>query len=478
MSININLNQEYKKELETLAINILNINDIEESTDIKKKNLKRIYQILNNNDLKLLCINILKNKYLDKFTYEDLNAMHAVLGQFYHNISTIKEIIDIDVFFERGNLINIPRLKRKFHELGREKLFPKFNFKRLKELFENPPRKLKPQDGSSKEDIIYDPFVVRKYLYGIIQMTVNEMDLLIGYTGAEGMGKSCGCSQDINLMYYLLKELGLIEYEYVLKDMWFSNLDSFLAAEDMYFDQKFRILGLDEGNELNRQDWQDERVKTFFQRLRRERYNQRIKFICLPQLGELMTAIVLSRMNFIFNMYSTDDIETGTLNKGYCNFYIIPRNSKIYSPHHKREILRKDIIDKLGVNLDDKKKYLKEIPGDLLIKRFKKNYIWGFSKKEYERTLKDSNKTFTVSKGCRLTEYQAYCYYRCRPPLKEWKVDRVEEKEIYSTLQKMDRMICKMFDENPDKTLKYEKLIENKRKRKGNVIENKSKPKQ
>lgn len=468
MTITIKLDSEYELEKKKLESNILEINNIESETGLARKDLKEIYQLLNNNDLKILCRNILKNKYLKEFNYEDLNELYDVLKNFFKNIDSLKEKIDISIFFEKGNIINTRKLKLKFRQLGRDKLYKDFNFKRLKELFENPPDKLKPQDGSSGNDIIYDKFIVRKYLYGIVQMVVNEMDLLIGYTGAEGMGKSCGCSQDMNLMYYLLKELGLITYKYNIQEMWFSSLDDFLSAEDKFFSEKFRILGLDEGNELNRQDWQDERVKTFFQRLRRERFNQRIKFICLPQLGELMTAIVLSRMNFIFNMYSTDDIETGTLNKGYCNFYIIPRTEKIYSPYQKREISRKEILDRLGVNLEDKKKHYKEIPKQILIKRFKKNYIWGFNKKQYDKLLKDSNKTFRVGKGIRLTDYQAYCYFISRPDLKGWKLSRKDNPSVYATLNKFDRALCKKFEEDPNLVIKYEKLIERKKERKKN----------
>lgn len=463
MAIEIQQLDDYRPEIEKLNYNIDLIKDIDERTSLTKKSLKQIYQILNNNDLKILCRNILKNKYLESFSYEDLNALHEILQSFYHNIDSMKKKIDIDIFFEKGNLINIKKLKIKFKALGRDKLFPDFNFKRLEELFRDPPKTLPAQDGSNPNlEAIYDPFITRKYLYGIIQMVINEMDLLIGYTGSEGMGKSCGCSQDISLMYYLLKELNLITYDYNLKDIWFGSLNDFIQAEDKYFKEKFRILGLDEGNELNRQDWQDENVKTFFQRLRRERYNQRIKFICLPQLGELMTAIVLSRMNFIFNMYSKDDIETGTLDKGYCNFYIIPRNDKIYSPAQKREITKKEILNALGINLNDKKEYLKEIPPKLLIKKIRKNYIWGFNKKDYDTYIKEGNKTFTVSKGARLTEYEAYCYFKTRPALKEWNLDRKEDKEMYATLAKVDRKLCKQFEENPDKLLKYEKMMENK----------------
>lgn len=471
MTIQIQLDKDYNEELQALEDNIKIINITDNNTDVDKKYLKQIYQILNNNELKIMCRSILKNEYLEEFNYENLSQIMTILDSFYHNIKQIKDNIDINTFFEKGNLINIKKLKLKYFKLSRNKLFPNFNFKRLKELFENPPTALKPQDGSSEFDIIYDPYIVRKYLYGIIQMVINEMDLLIGYTGSEGMGKSCGCSQDINLVYYLLKELNLITYDYNINDMWFPTLDQFLEAEDNFFDEKFRILGLDEGNELNRQDWQDERVKTFFQRLRRERFNQRIKFICLPQLGELMTAIVLSRMNFIFNMYSKDDIETGTLDKGFCKFYIIPRNDKIYSPAQKRELKKIDIIDALGVNLADKKKHLKEIPPSILIKRIKKNYVWGFSKRDYDKNLKETNKTFSISKGIKLTDYERYCYYISRPPLKNWGVSRKDNSAVYATLHKLDKKICRMFEESPQAIEKFEKLVENKKIRKQNFDE-------
>lgn len=461
--ITIRLNEGYEEHLKYMGKNIKEINILDEETDLNKVQKRKISKLLNNNNLKLLCENIISNKYLDSFSYEDLCFMTDTLKDFFVSIKKDKKEIDLRMFFEKGNIINIRKLKRKFKQMGKQTVFPNFNFKRLKELFEDPPLKLKPQDGSTEFKIVNNEFVVRKYLYAIIQMVVNEMDLLVGFTGGEGMGKSCACSQDINLIYYLLKELGLIEYDYNIKDIWFNNLPDFLQAEDTYFEEKFRIIGLDEGNELNKQDWRDENVRTFFQRLRRERFNQRIKFICLPQLGELLTSIVLSRMNFVFTMDSTDDIETGTLNKGFCNYYIIPRNNKIYSPHQKREISKDEYIDTLGKTLEDKKKYLKNIPSNLLIKRFKRNNVWGFDKAKYEKHLKNTNKTFTLSKGVKITELQAYYYYISRPSLKDFDVDRKENPEVYQALFNMDKTICKVFEDNPDKLKKYENLMKRKK---------------
>lgn len=460
--IEINNNIDYNTLLGELDTNISSVLDISNESSIENKHYKTLKSILNNNDLKLLSYNILKKKYEKDFQYKDLLFIYETLDKSFNDISKLKEKVDISIFFKKGKIINIPKLRKKFYLLGRHKLFPNFNFKKLKELFEDPPIQLKPLDGSSDEFIVYDRFVVRKYLYGILQMVVNEMDLLVGFTGIEGSAKSTACSQDINLIYYLLKELELIEYDYDIKNLWFNTLEGFIEAEDRYYDEKFRIIGLDEGNELNRQEWQNDLVRTFFQRLRRERYNQRIKLICIPQLGELLTSIVLSRMNFNFNLYTRDDIETGTIDKGFCNFYIIPRSNKIYSPYQKREINKEEIIDTLGNVLQDRKKHLKELPRTLLIKRFRRNHIWGFDVNKYRKHLKDSNKTFSVSKGVRLSEYACYWIFKASPQLKEWNIDRENEKAGYSTLQKTLNKINKMFLEDPSKLEKYENLIKKK----------------
>jgi hypothetical protein len=461
--ISLKLTDGYEQHLKHMSKNVKEINILDEETDLNKVQKRKISKLLNNNQLKLLCNQIINDKYLDDFSYEDLCFMHDTLEDFFKSIKETKADIDLRIFFDKGNVINIKKLKKKFNELGKKETFPNFNFKRLKELFENPPTRLKPMDGSSEFEIINNKFVIRKYLYAIIQMVVNEMDLLIGFTGGEGKGKSCACSQDINLVYYLLKELDLITYDYNIKDMWFNNLPDFLQAEDTFFSEKFRIIGLDEGNELNKQDWRDENVRTFFQRLRRERFNQRIKFICLPQLGELLTSIVLSRMNFVFTMDSKDDVETGTLNKGFCNYYIIPRSQRIYSPHQKREITSDEYIDTLGKMLEDKKKHSKKIPSTLLIKSFKRNNVWGFDKKKYEKYLKTTNKTFSLSKGVKITELQAYYYYISRPSLKEFNINRKDNPEVYQAVFNMDKAICKVFEDNPDKLAKYENLMKRKK---------------
>lgn len=466
MDIEFDLKQTYNNCRLALQKQSRELMAVEWDNEIKKRKLTEIYRILSNNDLKLLCEKITKNEYLNKFTYEDLCELDSSFSLFAKNVKELKASIDMDSFALSGEYINIPKLKQKYKDLGGAEKFPNFDFKRLKELFISPPKTLIPLDYHTTQEILVDDFVFRKYLFAILQMVINEMDLLVLFTGAEGSGKSSACSQDMCIVYYILKELKLITYAYDIKNMWFGNLNDFLDAEDRYFKEKFRILGLDEGNELNRQDWQQDTVKTFFQRLRRERYNQRIKFICIPQIAELLKSIVLSRANFIFSMDTLSDIETGTLEKGFCDMHIIPRGEKIYSPAHKKELSKDKIVNLIGKLLDDKAQHLKRLPGEIKVKRFVRNNVWGFNKQRYEKHLKDANRTFSITKGVRLTEYQAFCYFRSRPPLKEWSVDNKKDKEIYATLVKMDRSICKIFETDPKKSEKYERLITKNRARK------------
>lgn len=458
----LNLNADVEKELVSISKNNKLIYALEDDKNIRKKYLNEVNKLLTNSNFKTVCEDVTNDKYIHGLTYEKFSWIYDTFKDFFLNIKDVKNNIDIETFFSNGGIINITKLRKEFFRLDRHKIFPNFNFNKLKELFKRKEFKIVPQDGSSDVPIEYNIFIVKKYLFAIVQMVVNEMDLLVLFTGSEGMGKSCACSQDINLVYYILKELDLIKYEYNIKDLWHNSLESFTKAEDEFFWEKFRIIGLDEGNELNRKSWQEQLVKTFFQRLRRERFNQRIKFVCLPQLGELQPDIVLSRANFIFNMQSTDKTDTGTLNKGFCNFYIIPRNI-IYSRTQKRNLSRTEIINKLGLILDDKKKYYKKLPKDLLIYRFKKPYRWGFRKSDYDKNLKETNQTFSLSKGFQLTEYQAYCYYATRPPIKNWFVDRLVDKSVYGQLIKIDRSICKIFENDPTKLAKYENIVLRKR---------------
>lgn len=383
------------------------ISEIEEILSRKKEESKipgqyknPIQILLSDSNVREMCKNLLTREYLEKLDYEQLKEIAETLRFTSEKLNKISEEIDIYLFLKEGYKLDYKALLERFKAQKLEKQYPKINIKYLVDNYEKPPRFI--EVYHSNERIIVNKVVYRKFIIAILQMVFNEMDLLCVYTGAEGTGKSSLCSQHILLLHRLLTESKIMEYDYKIKDIMFNSLSSLRNAEDEYFTQKYRIFALDEGNELHRQNWKEEEVQTFFQRLRRERFNQRIKFICIPVLGELMTNIVMTRVNFIFEVYSKNKAKLGILEKGDCNFYIIPRGNKIYSYHHKKDLTKDGIKQTLYENLKDKT-YLKGMPKDLVIQKFKFNHVFGFRKSEYIKELKESNKSFSVKEGIKLS---------------------------------------------------------------------------
>jgi len=434
-------------------------NDIITENKLPENQLLNLKNLLSVNDLEKFYDKIRKPTYLTNLNYDEFIEIFDLLKLLYSNIKDIKDEIDIKIFLKDGYKLDLPKLKKKFNDKKLSKEFPNFNITRLAELYKSPPKTIKTYYDDTLE-ILIDPFEYRKYLLGLIQMIFNHMDLLICCVGGEGTGKSTKVSQYILMVYWTLKEIGIIEYEYDIKEMFFNTLYKFREAEDKYFTVPFRIFALDEGNELNRQDWKDDEVKTFFQRLRRERHNRRIKFISLPVLGELITNIILSRMNFITDMKNKNEVQTGTLYKGEYDLYIIPRGDKIYSPYHKKEITQTEIKSKLYINLKDKE-YLKGIPKEILIKKCKANGVWGFKESEYITVLKDSNKTFSVTKGINFGYTELFMFYKARVTLKKLLIKKNDIR--YASMSKMINKVSRLFYENPDLMLKYEAIYQKKK---------------
>ena len=427
-------------------------------SDLPKEVLTEIKNLLSNTSIKNFLINIGDVRFYNNLNYDTLSDIFEITKLFHDKISQIKDNVDIEIFFKEGYRIDEKELKRKARKKGLYKEFPKLNIERLAELYKNPPDKIATY-YNQEQHILIDGSVYRKYLIGIIQMIFNHMDLLVCGVGAEGSGKSNHISQDVLMLHWTLKEIGIITYEFNIRDIAFNSLQKFREAEDRFFEEPFRLLWLDEGNELHRQDWRDDEVKTFFQRLRRERHNRRIKFISLPILGELIVNIVLSRMNFIFEMENTNELKTGTLFKGAYNFYIIPRGNKIYSSFYKKNLSKEEIKKALFLNLKDKE-YLKGIPKSIIIKKCFCNGTWGFKEREYIKELKESNRTFTVNKGMTISQVECFYIYKSRISMKKIGLPRTDLR--YHSVFKVINRINKMFEEDPDLSIKYETMYQRK----------------
>lgn len=372
-----------------LSINSNYVNDLNDLLD--DPNIKTFFEKMS------------KGYYNKNVTDYKLNSLFNRFKDFEDEFNDIKEKIDIDKFAKEK--LDITELESKLNR----SVFPNLDLERLKELYDNPPIKLK--SPAYNDSFIFDPIVVRKYIIAIMQMVFNKMDLLITYCGGEGTGKTTASTQDAYLCYYIMYEIKLITYDYTLKSVLSSTLKGVINSFNRYTHDPFRIFILDEGNELNRKNWGNPLVQMFVQKLRRERSHLRIVFINLPQLGELTTDLTLARVNFVFQMSMKPNTKTKLVDKGLCSFFIIPRTDNIYSYLNKAELSSAEIRDKLGSILDDKKKYYKLLPNTLAVCKFKRNGVWSFNERKYELMKKEANESFgnsTIS----LTKSEIYMLYK------------------------------------------------------------------
>jgi hypothetical protein len=431
-------------------------------TDIDEHNLTNIINILSDKDLNEVISKLYENKYDEKITFKELDFLVSTLGNIYSAINDVKETIDVQIFLKEGYVLDKKKLTAMYQ--GNKELrkkYPDLNIEKICDIYKDPCITI--TGANKKDDIIYDDYVVRKYILAIIQMLFNKMDLLVGITGGEGTGKSCHSTQLLKLCHHLLTEFNIIKYPLITNKVMFGKLSDLREFEDEHFHDPFRLEVLDEGNELNRQDWREPEVKIFFQRLRRERHNQRIKFINIPVLGELMTNIILSRMNFIHDMQMSNQIKTGTLKKGSVDYYIVPRGKEIYSPEQKRNISRGEIKTTLSENLKDKS-YLKGMPTKIKLKTYRANGIWGIPESSYEKEIKDKNETFTATKGLIFSNTQLFMFYLCRPTLKKLGINQKDPR--YHSVAKMFISINKYFEENINLLRKLEEEYKRKLERK------------
>ena len=280
------------------------------------------------------------------------------------------------------------------------------------------------------------------------------MDLYIATSGQEGSGKSCFCSQMILYLYHILKEVGLIDYAYDVKKLFFSSLKSMIDVMDAQEDNDyFRIMALDEAYELNRSNFRDENSKLFKDDMRSSRKMQRIILLNLPQLGELELPIIQTRLNFIFYCKMDNQVDTGTVAKGLVDFYIMPRGNKIYSTKHRRDISRAEIVNSISAVMKDKNDSYKGLPKNCLIHTFKFYGVWGFNKAIYDKHIKQENRKRRTEGDFKLSKYASYLIYRYVPDLKNWdKIDKKDkaDKRAYYTLLKVLKQIKTPFLESKE----------------------------
>ena len=374
-----------------------------EKKELKKEIVNEVETILSEDRNKNLLSKLTSLDFFKNFTFYKLKTLYFGVEELYFKLKELFDKASIDEYL--SNTLDIEGLRTLYRKKGLQSVYPNLNFDKLKEFYETPITSLK--SPSYRNNMIFDKIVSRKYVIGIIQMIFNNMDLVITFTGREGTGKTTASTQDAYLVYYILKEIGLIDYQFTLNNNMYHNLRNIIDAFNKHMHDPFWIFILDEGNELNRKAWSNPLVELFFQKLRRERSSLRIIFINLPQQGELIPNITLSRVNFINQLTMGMDLKTKTAIKGECDFFIIPRFGNIYSYTNKKNMNQYYIINKFGVLLEDKKKYLQPLPRSLSVHSFKRNGVWSFIESEYEKRKKKANEAFSSS-TITLTKSEVY----------------------------------------------------------------------
>lgn len=436
------------------------IEEKEESKDRKllRKQINQVIHSIKTSDLERILKLIKDKEYIDKFSYANLVDIEESLSTVASEIKEFKNEIDLEIFFKEGKKFDFEKLEKLMKLKAINKRYKKFSFNKYKELIQNPPLEIKNHLGQT---IKYNHFFVKKSLVLIHQMLFNEMDIYITNWGDEGSGKSCWSSQQILFFYYCLKFVGLIEYEYDVKKLFFSSLSSLLEEQEMQTnDDYFRIMCLDEGTELNRQNYREEASMIFRDDMRTSRKLQRIIIINLPQLGELDTSITLSRSNLLFECRMENDVKTGMLKKGHIDMFIKPRGSFIYSPYQKRDISKAEIVNSFARQLEKKSSYYLQSPQNCIIQKFNFYDVWGFDRDTYADHVKTQTKQKRFSGSIKTNEYHAYILWKFLPDLKNWgfNLKNKTHKKMYGTIQKWIKEIENKFVFDDKARKKYEVL--------------------
>lgn len=415
--------------------------------DISKENKSQIESCINNN------VGLLNHLTLN--TYRDILHLETASKEIFEIIKNVRDEVELKNFLRKKKNFDEDGLRKKYVSLNLKKKFPDFDIEKYLELINNP--FLEVEFKGSK--ISFDSFIVSKLIIAINQMIFDEMDLYMLNIGKEGAGKSCYSSQQILYIHTFLKLVGIIKYGYEINKLFFTDIKSFLDQhENQDNNDYFRIEVMDEGNELNRSNFRDDENQQFKYEMRTERKMLRIVIINVQQIGELDTSISLSRVNFIFDCQMSNDKRTGTLVKGFGNFYIIPRGDFIYSPKFSKYFGRVEILNAFAQKLDKKKDYYTGLPSEFVIKEFTFDNKWGFDKDEYDKYVKDSMKKKKFEKGNKITLEQAFAFVSMYKSLKEDNNIKVSDnKRLYDVLHKLYKKYETFFELNPEKYLSIKK---------------------
>lgn len=261
---------------------------------------------------------------------------------------------------------------------------PKFDEVRYKELMVNTPTNFPTPKGNVNERKEF----VRSILASA-RLLWQELDRNNLYFGNEGSGKSHTVFQHTYIWWWVLNELGMINYPFGMH-LIFARLPKLIDAMNEYKDVPFMIYSLDESDDLNRKNWNKPIVKEFMSKLRKERKNLRVMNLLMPALEEMLPGITLSRINWIIQLDMTLDSDFN-LKRGKYKLMVIPVADKYYSVFNKRYIYQKEIKAYINNRLYNNDLKFEELPLKLIAFTGRTNKTFMFDKAYYKEWARKEN---------------------------------------------------------------------------------------
>jgi hypothetical protein len=261
---------------------------------------------------------------------------------------------------------------------------PHFNEKRFKELLIKPQTSIMTDKGN-----IYVGRRMFKSILVSCKMLWKEFDRNNIYYGGEGGGKSHTVFQHTYAWWWILNELGMINYQFGMH-LIYGRLKDLLASFDLYANIPFMIFTLDESDDLNRKNWNKPIVKETMSKLRKERKNLRIVNLLMPAIEEMLPAITLSRIAWIIEIDVDMDINFNII-RGKYSLMNIPLTSGYVSPMHKKYISRREVKAYLSDRLYNNSDKYSLLPRKLLSFTDNTNSTFMFDKEEYKQWARDLN---------------------------------------------------------------------------------------
>lgn len=278
---------------------------------------------------------------------------------------------------------------------------PQLNLDKWNDLFQNPPTNFpyygenyEPKEGEKLikgENINFRKEYVQCLLVDIKDLSYNGFDNIdICYRG-EGRGKSKFSAQKEYVRYCLMKKLGLINYEWILEEIIYFTLSDYMRALIKYIREPFRILILDEADELKRKNWAKPLVRAFISYLRRGRKFYKCLTLNLPNLKDLPEEIITDRATRLFEIMMQRDFDTMEYIRGHVKMFEIPRADACWSYVHQK-LLDEEYIKNIIANLHaDPKKSFVVLPNKIKCLDINFGKVFPFNEKKYEDLAVEKN---------------------------------------------------------------------------------------